>query len=101
MKFPLKSFYDWYRNTLRHPKYRWLIIIGSLVYLFSPLDISPDLFPIIGQVDDVAILALLVTEVSQLLQERLKGRHDGAQPQSSQEPDRADSTIEVDAVPVK
>lgn len=101
MKFPLKSFYDWYRNTLRHPKYRWLIIIGSLVYLFSPLDISPDLFPIIGQVDDVAILALLVTEVSQLLKERLKGRNDGAQPQSSEGSHQADSTIEVDAVPVK
>ncbi|NJP11877.1 MAG: DUF1232 domain-containing protein [Leptolyngbyaceae cyanobacterium RU_5_1] len=40
--------YNWYRNTLRHPKYRWWIILGTLLYLLSPVDISPDMFPILG-----------------------------------------------------
>jgi uncharacterized membrane protein YkvA (DUF1232 family) len=72
MKFPIEGLYNWYRSTIRNPKYRWWLIIGSLVYLFSPLDISPDFLPIIGWIDDGVILTLLVTEVSQLLGERLK-----------------------------
>lgn len=72
MKFPVEGLYNWYRSTIRNPKYRWWLILGSLVYLFSPLDISPDFLPIIGWIDDGVILTLLVTEVSQLLSERLK-----------------------------
>jgi uncharacterized membrane protein YkvA (DUF1232 family) len=72
MKSPIEGVYNWYRSTIRNPKYRWWLILGSLVYLFSPLDISPDFLPIIGWIDDGIILTLLVTEVSQLLGERLK-----------------------------
>jgi uncharacterized membrane protein YkvA (DUF1232 family) len=100
MKFPLQAFYAWYSKTLRHPKYRWFIIIGSLVYLFSPLDISPDLFPIIGQVDDVAILVLLVSEVSQILSERLKGRKVGNQTQPAEASPMGNTAIEVEVVAV-
>lgn len=63
----VQSFYNWYRNTIRHPKYRWLLIAGSLLYLISPLDISPDLIPIIGWIDDGIIATLLVTELSQMM----------------------------------
>ena len=63
----MKSLYDWYRNTLRNPKYRWWLILGSLIYLLSPLDISPDFIPIVGWIDDGIIVGLLVTEVSQML----------------------------------
>ncbi|PSN20226.1 hypothetical protein C7271_03260 [filamentous cyanobacterium CCP5] len=63
----VQAFYSWYRNTLRHPKYRWLLIAGSLLYLISPLDISPDLIPIIGWIDDGLIATLLVAELSQML----------------------------------
>jgi uncharacterized membrane protein YkvA (DUF1232 family) len=44
--------YNWFRNTIRHPKYGWWIIAGSLVYLLSPFDISPDMLPIVGWIDD-------------------------------------------------
>lgn len=64
--------YDWYRNTIRNPKYRWWIILGTLVYLVSPIDIAPDFLPIIGQIDDAAIAALLVAELSQLFLDRIK-----------------------------
>lgn len=64
--------YDWYRNTIRNPKYRWWIVAGTLLYVVSPIDIAPDFIPIIGQLDDVVLITLLVSEVSQLLIERVK-----------------------------
>lgn len=70
----MSSFYNWYRNLLRHPKYRWLIIAASLIYLLSPLDISPDLVPILGQLDDVTVMVILASELTQLLVERVKSR---------------------------
>ncbi|MCG9893224.1 MAG: DUF1232 domain-containing protein [Thermosynechococcaceae cyanobacterium MS004] len=98
MKFPLQSLYSWYRNTLRNPKYRWWIVIGTLVYLISPLDFSPDLFPIIGEIDDIALVTLLFAEVSQIAIEKLKQRN----PQSgtSQASTVGTDTVEVNAVPV-
>lgn len=67
MKFSLKSIYNLYGQAIRNPKYRWWIIIGSLIYLLSPLDISPDFIPIGGQIDDAIILTMLFSEVSQLV----------------------------------
>jgi uncharacterized membrane protein YkvA (DUF1232 family) len=64
--------YDWYRQTIRNPKYRWWIIAGTLIYIISPIDLLPDLVPFIGEVDDVLLFTLLLTEVSQWLIERLK-----------------------------
>ena len=61
----------WYRSAIRNSKYRWLVIFCSLLYLVSPLDISPDVLPVIGWLDDGLIATLLVTEVSQLLFEQV------------------------------
>jgi uncharacterized membrane protein YkvA (DUF1232 family) len=73
--FSIQSIYNWYRSTLRNPKYRWWLILGSLIYLFSPLDIAPDFIPVVGWIDDGVILTLLVTEISQLLSQRLKSQN--------------------------
>ncbi|MDJ0618902.1 MAG: YkvA family protein [Calothrix sp. MO_192.B10] len=106
MKFSIQSIYTWYRNLLRNPKYRWWVILGTLVYLISPIDIAPDVIPILGQVDDVFLLTLLVTEVSTLLIEGFKSR----QGQSTAENvasttygvnTSTDHTVDVDAVSVK
>jgi uncharacterized membrane protein YkvA (DUF1232 family) len=94
---PLNVFYTWFSNTLRHPKYRWWIIIGSLVYLFSPLDIAPDFIPIIGQLDDITIVGLLIAELSQVAAEYLQKRK--GQTVKGDEMG-APTTIEVDAVSV-
>ena len=67
MKQLIESFYAFYRSGLRNPKYRWLVIFGTLTYLLSPIDISPDVVPLVGWIDDGILLTLLVTEVSQLL----------------------------------
>jgi uncharacterized membrane protein YkvA (DUF1232 family) len=64
--------YNWLRNTIRHPKYGWWIIAGSLVYLLSPFDLSPDMLPIVGWIDDGLLATVVVSEVSQLLLDRFK-----------------------------
>jgi uncharacterized membrane protein YkvA (DUF1232 family) len=99
MKFPLESVYSWYRNTLRNPQYRWWIVGGTLVYLLSPFDILPDFFPIIGEIDDIAIVTLLFAEISQIVVERLKQR----QPEAnvSETTSTETPTVEVDAVQMK
>ncbi|MGL5081086.1 MAG: YkvA family protein [Microcoleaceae cyanobacterium] len=74
MKNPVQSFYNWYRETLRNTKYRWILVLGTLVYLLSPIDIAPDFIPFMGWIDDGIIAALLVTEVSQLMLEGLNRR---------------------------
>ncbi len=55
MKFPIQSLYGFYRNAVRNPRYRWWIVLGTLVYLLSPFDISPDFLPILGEVDDFVL----------------------------------------------
>lgn len=104
MKFSIESLYTWYRETIRNPKYRWWIIGGSLLYLLSPLDISPDVFPIIGWVDDGVIATLLVAEVSSLLLSKLKaGKSSDADATTTAktEANVADSVVDVNAVSVK
>lgn len=39
------------------PKKTALVLTLALLYLISPVDISPDILPLIGFVDDVAVLA--------------------------------------------
>jgi uncharacterized membrane protein YkvA (DUF1232 family) len=68
--FPLESLYNWYRNLVSNPKYRWWVIAGTLVYLLSPFDIAPDFIPFIGQIDDAIVVTLLVTELAQVLRDR-------------------------------
>lgn len=102
MKTPLlESFYNWYRSIIRNPKYRWWIIVASLVYLLSPLDISPDVFPVLGWIDDGIIATLLVSEVSQVLLERLKAKptNSSEQPSQTTNASRVD-TVEVNAVAI-
>jgi uncharacterized membrane protein YkvA (DUF1232 family) len=96
MKFPLQSLYDWYRNTIRHPKYRWWIIGGTLIYLISPFDIAPDFLPILGEIDDVALVTLLVAEVSQLVLDKVKSKSSKKTPEAA-----TTTTVDVSAVPVK
>ncbi|MBD2101455.1 YkvA family protein [Leptolyngbya sp. FACHB-261] len=97
MKFSIQALYDWYRQGIRNPKTRLWFIAGTLLYLVSPLDFLPDIFPIVGQLDDVALLGLLATEVTTLILDSYRNRR----PERSvdvQTP-TADA-VDVDAVPV-
>jgi len=104
MNFSIQSLYTWYRDTLRNPKYRWWIIIGTVAYLISPLDISPDFIPVIGQIDDVLLLTLFVSEVSGLVIDGWKAKKGTVEDSTSNTPDPAPSpgeTVDVDSVSVK
>ncbi|MBE9010117.1 DUF1232 domain-containing protein [Pseudanabaenaceae cyanobacterium LEGE 13415] len=92
-------FYDWYRNLVRSSKYRWLIIAGTLLYLFSPIDLLPDMIPVIGQIDDTVLLGLLVAEVSSMLMDRLKAQKGTTTATVDGKP--AEDTVEVEATTVK
>ena len=39
-------------------------IIGSLLYIFSPIDLIPDLVPVAGLLDDAAVLGLCLNGIS-------------------------------------
>ena len=91
------SIYNWYRNSIRNPKYRWWIILGTLVYLISPIDISPDFIPIAGALDDFVLVSLLVTEISQLIMDRYKS---SKQSEDFAEQGASNNTVDVKAEPV-
>lgn len=42
----------------RTPLTAKLILAAAVLYAFSPLDFMPDFVPVLGQLDDVAVLAL-------------------------------------------
>ncbi|MBP5975930.1 DUF1232 domain-containing protein [Brasilonema sp. CT11] len=102
---PIQSLYTWYRNVLRNPKYRWWVILGTLLYFVSPIDVVPDFLPIVGEIDDVFLMTLLVTEVSGLMIEGFKTRKGQVDPQATnnttQDSTSSANTIDVDAVSVK
>jgi uncharacterized membrane protein YkvA (DUF1232 family) len=63
----VKIFYTWYRQAIRHTKYRWIVILATLFYWVMPADFAPDWIPLLGWLDDGVLATMLVTEVSQLL----------------------------------
>ncbi|GBE92294.1 YkvA family protein [Nostoc cycadae] len=108
MKFSIEAVYTWYRNLIRNPKYRWWVILGTLVYFVSPIDIVPDIFPIVGQIDDVLLMTLLVSEVSGLVLEGWKARkgvdttvNTANTATTSDDATSGAKTVDVDAVSVK
>jgi uncharacterized membrane protein YkvA (DUF1232 family) len=95
-----------YRRALRHPQYRWWIILGTCIYLFSPIDISPDIVPLLGQIDDAAILTLLLSELYQIFTEWVEARREPAAPSNSSPTSASEAatsqsqTVDVDAVSI-
>ncbi len=98
--FSIQSIYNWYRGLLRNPKYRWWVIAGSLIYLISPLDISPDVFPVIGWLDDGLIISLLIAEVSQIFKDKLEASSARTDKSTTTET-VADGAVDVKAVEVE
>lgn len=72
MSFPLRSVYNWFRQLIANPKYRWWVVAGTLIYVLSPIDIVPDFIPFLGELDDAVLVTLVATEVSQLLLDRVR-----------------------------
>ncbi|WP_394173496.1 YkvA family protein [Thalassotalea litorea] len=47
------------------------VIYGALAYLISPIDAIPDLTPIFGYTDDIAIIAAALVKVSSCIDEEV------------------------------
>lgn len=59
---------DWIDETYRDiSKSSMVLIIISLLYLLNPLDVIPDIIPIIGYIDDVAVIAFILKQVNEEL----------------------------------
>jgi uncharacterized membrane protein YkvA (DUF1232 family) len=108
-----KSFFNWYQNTLRHPKHRWWLIAGTLLYILSPINLISDSIPILGWIDDGAILSLFIAEMAQLLMSQAQANQQNVSQATSQagyqkvsqtasQPfsDASTAVIDVKAVPV-
>ncbi|HEY9762776.1 MAG TPA: YkvA family protein [Trichocoleus sp.] len=93
-----EAFHNWYRNIIRHPKWRWWVLLGTLFYLISPIDISPDFIPAIGWIDDGLIATLAVTELSQILLESRRRLSDKAE--TVQADEVTGTVIDVPAITV-
>ena len=89
---------EWFTNLIRNSKYRWFVVLGSLIYLISPLDISPDVFPVICWIDDGLLATIVVTELTQLALERR--RNSGSKVSQNAEPEKVENIIDVDAMTV-
>jgi uncharacterized membrane protein YkvA (DUF1232 family) len=98
MNFSIQSIYNWYRDLLRNPKYRWWVVAGSILYIVSPIDISPDVFPIVGWIDDGIVISLLIAEVSQIVKEKLQ-EHNVRAAKATETV--ADMTVDINAVKVE
>jgi uncharacterized membrane protein YkvA (DUF1232 family) len=101
MNFSIQSIYNWYRDLLRNPKYRWWVVAGSIVYLVSPIDISPDIFPVIGWIDDGIVISLLIAEVSQIAREKLQAHNTRADKATTSATSVEDAPVDVKAVQVE
>ena len=54
-----KLAWNLFRDPNVSPWLRFGLPIIGLIYLISPIDILPDVIPVLGQMDDVAVLMLL------------------------------------------
>jgi len=51
----------------RTPIYAKIMIVITISYAFSPIDIVPDFIPVLGYLDDLVILPLLITASIKLI----------------------------------
>ncbi len=103
----MRRFPRWYQSLLFNPRTRIWVILGTVLYVISPFDLSPDLLPALGQLDDVVLLALLGSGLLNLVRTRFFSNSEDAEaPDSSKESqgktpqDEATKTIDVNAVSV-
>ncbi|MGF1522083.1 MAG: YkvA family protein [Leptolyngbyaceae cyanobacterium] len=97
----MRFFIEGYRRLLTHPRYGVWVLLGTLLYVVSPIDISPDVLPIFGQIDDVALIVLLVSAASQWLSQQFLASQTTDSSTTTSEEETIQQTIDIDAVEVK
>lgn len=65
LRLLINLFKDWYNGVYREiPWYSIAAIILGFLYLLSPVDLVPDMIPVLGQVDDVVIIRWILTHIA-------------------------------------
>lgn len=65
LRLLINLFKDWYNGVYREiPWYSIAAIILGFLYLLSPVDLVPDMVPVLGQVDDVVIIRWILTHMA-------------------------------------
>src|SRR5215218_604441 len=59
----------------RVPTAEKALFVGAIVYFVSPIDLIPDIFPFIGQVDDIYVIALTLLRLVNRTDERIVREH--------------------------
>ncbi|MEP6704787.1 MAG: YkvA family protein [Acidobacteriota bacterium] len=59
----------------RVPTAEKALFLGAIVYFISPIDLIPDIFPFIGQVDDIYVIALTLLRLVNRTDERIVREH--------------------------
>lgn len=93
MSSPIQSFYTWYKTTLENPKYRWIMVGATLLYLLSPVDLLPDFIPVLGLVDDAVVASMFIGALSQIVLAGLTNRRQSGL--RADNPDAAHTTVDV------
>ncbi|MCD6527482.1 MAG: DUF1232 domain-containing protein [Desulfuromonas sp.] len=62
-------------ELMRHPAtprhVKWLLV-GSVLYLLSPIDLIPDMIPILGITDDAALIGLVVNYANRFISDEMR-----------------------------
>ncbi len=59
----------------RVPTAEKALFVGAIIYFISPIDLIPDVFPFIGQVDDIYVIALTLLRLVNRTDERIVREH--------------------------
>lgn len=59
----------------RVPTAEKALFVGAIIYFVSPIDLIPDIFPFIGQVDDIYVIALTLLRLVNKTDERIVRQH--------------------------
>ena len=59
----------------RVPTAEKALFVGAIIYFISPIDLIPDVFPFIGQVDDIYVIALVLLRLVNRTDERVVREH--------------------------
>ena len=56
------------------PRKQLVIIVSAVSYLVSPIDLVPDFIPVVGLIDDMAIISICIKAVQSELEKYLAWR---------------------------
>ena len=57
------NFFKFYHSKFQNPKTRKWVILVTILYLFSPIDLIPDFLLPFGFIDDTALLVMFTSEL--------------------------------------